>query len=512
MTLTTKIDVDSFDVLFEGVKDNLPNFELKMDNEFGFTSGKLASMIDPIQLKGSFQTGLNSIYSNDDKNYIFNDVDQMCLTLSANMAKIKNVITEEIKPEAERLYNDIQNEKNNILEAEGIKDFVESKPEFAKYFKKLTWTNSSIFNLDARDVVTHVHSFLNINSASVSNTNLKIANKLSDQFSNVTDVAITNEQYDDLVNDLNKSEDCNCDEIGTECDCTSMFINHLFKRNQANRIFNDFYYTWNGTDLSQRSIDLNSKLSKFVKLTNSVKNYPLDLSNKAKATLLQNIEFFEKIYLCGMYHLILCKEHYFKNRLMIDATHINKVELNSFEKEGYDFETIYMHLKVNHEVPELPIPMNGISTLAIIDSSDTNKERYFKWKANQKKNARVIQMNATKKAYGRVLEKYLKSFDVSLIPSGTTMYDFISSNMNFVNSSREEVAKDDSNVMDHVYDLICRAKYNGTVIPKAIKMFRKELVDLVETYGQIKEDHPKLALAAVMAELIADFADKEFIK
>jgi hypothetical protein len=505
--LLTNIDTEAFDVLLDNSFEKIKPFKFKPNNDLGNSVQNIASLISPILTDNNeFKTGLNRICNNIDNYAVFKEMDDVAINLAANMGEVSDIIRNKIISKTTTLCQDITDEKNRILQAEGIDDFIENKPDLKKHYNVLSFINPRLISTDKKGLIEQTHALLNIKGKDLSITAIKYA---------TNDIKFSGQDVDISEEDTNKfSEDMNgiiCDEDDV-CNCSRAYMKYFTDKYAVNQLQNEFILDWNNPKVGNISIKLNRLLPKLIKLSTELKKNSFDISKTSMSNLLSNINGIDKYILCSMYYLQLCQEVYLKDTLIINDKTLNEHNLKEFEKLGFNYEDIYKHIKLMYDINNNPIPNDGIKLNTIVDIHEKINTSYLVWRNKQKEQSKTHIINATKKAYNRVMRKYINEFNVNNIPKDTTLSSFINSKIVSIENSSNNLNSVNNNIVDSVIDMISECEYSETIVPKTIKLMRKELVKLADNITEIKPEHVDIALAATMADIIIDVMKDKFIE
>ena len=487
------VNIDSFEVLMEGSLSQIKTISFSKNNELGRTAQLLASCIDPVMLDdGQLQSGLNDVCNDPTYQEMFSDLDNVTVSITEKMLEFRSILYDKIHPEAETLYNEIQLEKNKILQLEGVEDFLENKPELYDHFKIVNWISPMLVRMDKRTLKEHVHDFLGDGSPRASLNTLRYGVKKV--YFEAEDVPVNSEVYDDTVETVTGEV---CEE---GCDCAAELVKALFKKDNCQQLQQRYIQRWKNSNIVESSLYFNNNVSLLNNVIEIVRKLNLDINKKAQDALNSNINKLEKYVYCNLYYLSVVREVELDQKLILTQTELNEDAYKNFLKEGYTLEDVYKFLHMNYR--DRIIPHQGIRSTNVVELMDMTNSKYSKWRTNSKNSAAIITKNANMKAFSRVLRKYLEKFRAEDVPY--SLNAFLNDQVHYIQRTSMNVANDRSNVTDGIYDFLANCNYHNTDIPKLVKNFREELINTADTYSELAEEHVDTALCSVMVDYILD--------
>ena len=261
----------------------------------------------------------------------------------------------------------------------------------------------------------------------------------------------------------------------------------------------------NGSDFASLLRTINNLLRDYGDAIDALRSVPLDVSAEMQSKILDNLDTARN-FMVELCFIKLALREYYRNALVLPCGCINPDQGAEATAANLTRADIAKYIQLYHTNPGIAIPNSGITIDQIAAAKDSTATKF-----DELQSTRLLQANSLKLTYmiqaaREVLSDYLRSTDVSRLPTDMTIDVFVKIKTPLIQTLTNRLnTSADNNLDSLLYEFVIAVHYPDTMVATAHRMLGYEIIQQLKVNPDISNENLAMVDVSVAARLIASF-------
>lgn len=451
---------------------------------------------DPNEIAELVCEEYNKLKADPTYSELFNALSVSANKFGTKIARVMNVLSNDVYPEMMSLKQKIYASQNELLAKAGLEEY--SIDNTDPKFNVMDW-DATLNLLGGSEVINEKFAAVNGFEGRHSENDLREA--LGSDAYKVHTLKLDTEDQTKILQRM-KEKLGKGDEYAPQVQKFYELVTDSYMfRGFTDRLL---HATPNSTDIANILQESKFFLEDNLTILKMMQARSFNISDKAREILAHNLSAMENcMYLLG-YEIDMFRDHY-QNALVIDRNLLNGDTYKDFANKSGRLQDIQDYLTVAFKNDE-KVPLHGIKAEVILDSRENVHKQLEENKIQLKRNLNKVHDQTLVESARNVLRDYVLTLDNDLIPEGIKREQYIQSLLPIVEAKLHKIDSNaDNNLESVIYEFLMDLTYDGTIVPKVHKMLGESVTKAIANKPELSSDDIAVATGEVVYKLAADY-------